>query len=136
MEIELLLLPLMVSFILFKHISAGLHIIDDNVNYNNSQDDFAVPPKWAKKLFKLKSTLLPKYICCRFYSAFLVLLAPICIILYLLTENKPLIMILIQIQVVYIIVDTICIQIYLQFYKKKRKMNTGEKEKTRDHGVS
>ena len=129
MDAGLLILPWMVSFIMYKCISAGLHLIDSNVRYNNAQSGFIPPPRWAKKIFKLKSDLLPKYICYRFYSIFLVLLAPICVGVYIATYNSWFVFLLINIQVVYIILDMLCGHVFFKIYDKKRKNNSSGKGK-------
>ena len=138
MEIEFILLPLVISFIMYKHVFAGLHLIDKNTNYNNSQENFIQPPCWVNKLYKFQSTLLPKYICYRFYSVFLVILAPICVVIYLISNDEDLVMLLLKIQVICIIVDFICNQLHFHSYKKRLANDTKNKrqEKTGDGDVS
>lgn len=122
MDYMLLVTEIFLVIGVFRWAQTGIEHVDKYYEYNNMQLNYIKPPIWSKKLFRLKSKLLPRWVIYRFCCFTLACLLSIpAIIAYIIHQNDRIFACSIAPQCFMLLFDTATYQIFYKIYEKKKK---------------
>ena len=121
MELEIIIILNAITVLTGTQLWYSTREIDKFSKYNNSKSEFISPSKWMKKLFSLRSQLIPKFVYYRCFSISFVLLGPIGTLIYVLSDGDKIIAkIFIFTQAIICLANLIAHFAYSIYYNKKR----------------